>query len=169
MWPFISKKRQRKELLRAFASHVSPEILKSLTADRPAGPTVLTRGEIFYVVCQVRDDVLDDVAPLLSRAATIGREHGSTIDFMPSAVMILFGVPRMIDPDTMTIEHCAAVAAALLQDLGSHARVAYGRAEGLHGAIGSPQRQHYGTVIPNFNRILERLCTLDYGQSVQIE
>jgi hypothetical protein len=93
--------------------------------------------------------VLEDVPKQLEVAFDVVMEFGGTIvSTISSVVDVAFGIPTRDDMLNHE-DQCAEAAARLVAVLGSNVRVVFGRANGLYGVIGSQQRLHYGTVVPN--------------------
>jgi hypothetical protein len=166
MWPFDRKKRRVESELRRFASYLSPDAVKALADGSPREPAS-ERGEIPFVLLQVRDDKAEHVERHLARAMARVRESGGVADMMSSLVFVIFGFPRdawASMPEKPSIENGRRLSTALLQEMGADVKVLYGTATGLVGNLGGSHNLHYGAAIPNFGALVAKLVQLEFGK-----
>ena len=86
---------------------------------------------------------------------------------MSSMVLAIFGIPigeglaRSNDQRAKSVER-------LVAELGGNIRLVHGTTEGLVGNYGSPDRFHWGPLLPGFARYLGARTALEFGQSAEI-
>src|SRR5262249_54667971 len=124
MWPFYSRKERatRRALRIAFSRYVSPELIEKLARTPEAlGPSV-ERATISYIILQVRDDDLGQVATYLDQAFEAVLDADGTITSMMSSVAaVAFGIPVRASAEEGIAQRDQAVA-RLRADLGRNVR-----------------------------------------------
>jgi hypothetical protein len=98
----------------------------------------------------------------------IVRRNGTVCDIMSSMVLAIFGHPISEELEKSNDQRAKSVA-RLMTELGANIRLVHGTAAGMIGNIGSPQRFHYGVLLPDFARYLTALTALKFGQSAEMQ
>jgi hypothetical protein len=169
--PFVVM-RLRVASQRAFIRHVfkwdvSRDVVEELVRVPRKEPSAPVPRNVSFIVFQVRDDDIENVRGRLARALAIVEESGAMVEHIASSLVIAtFGAyPRGV---VATEDNRGLFASRLMSELGSDIRLVHGATAGLVGNFGSATRLSYGSALPNFGRILERLVQLDFGQSAEI-
>jgi hypothetical protein len=167
MWPF--KRRPEREKIRAAFSHyLTDEFIDDLVNNPRPMPTTPQPAELCFILLQVRDDPLDQAPMRMSRAIDIiARRDGMIWNVLSSITLATFGLPVSEDPEKDRDQRTKSIA-RLVTELGSDIRLIYGTADGLLANSGSSQRFHYGPVLPDFQRYLDALTKLEFGQAAEI-
>jgi hypothetical protein len=155
MWPF-RKRSISKRKIRAFADFVSKEGLLSIRQNSREFPA-LQNEQISYIILQVRDETPEMLQRCLSVALEIVFEHGGMVESIMSSVVSVTCKPSE--------DQLESAMAALMSSLGPNVRAVRGHGEYLRGVFGSQKRFSYGTIFPNFHRILQLLFQQDFGSS----
>ncbi len=167
MWPF-KRWRERAEVRAAFMKYLSPDLVARLAhSPDPLRPQV-ERADLCFILLQVHDDPVDQVQAHMTHAFDIVlRQNGTICDVMCSMVTVIFGHPIPEAPEKSN-HHRAESVARLMSDLGANIRLVHGTAEGLVGNYGSPDRIHWGPLLPGFAQYVNALMALEFGQSAEI-
>jgi hypothetical protein len=124
----------------------------------------LRRGNIRFLLAQVRDDQLDAIPSSVGRVVEIVIGNGGTVTTICSSLVVsTFGFPfegRHSEP--------TEVAQFLLAELSSRVRILHGKSHGLYGGVGSATCLHYGPILPNLEGLLTGLSQVEFGQSREI-
>ena len=167
MWPF-GRWRERARLRAAFSGYLSKEALDRIQKGSTASLSMIPKqSSICFVLLHVRDDSPNQAHAHLSTAIDTIVDCGGVADLMCSCVLAIFGHPIGAGPDKTRIQRDVSIS-RLVAALGKNVRLIYGDTDGLVGNIGSRQRVHYGSLIPDFPRYLATLVALEFGQAVQI-
>jgi hypothetical protein len=159
--------RQRAFITRAFSRYVSQDVIDELIREPRKDPKRAERRTVSFVVFQVRDDDIANVQNQFERAFPIVIDGGGVIEDVASSLVIAtFGAFQR--NESVVEDKRALVAARLMGELGPEIRLVHGSASGLVGNVGTDSVLRYGSVLPNFGRILERLLRLEFGQSAEI-
>ena len=166
MWPF-KRRREQKELRALFKRYLADEVADELLKN-PRGLRLETqRADISFILLQVRDDPVDQAQAHIAYAMDIIMRRGGWCDVMSSLVLSVFGLPFSEDAEKSNDQRAKSVA-RLVTELGTNIRLVHGAAEGLIGNYGSPQRFHYGPLLPGFARYTTALSALEFGQSAEV-
>ena len=167
MWPF-KRRRKTEKLLAPSIDRLAGEVAHELLNNPGRLQLKTERVDICFILLQVRDDRADEVLAHMATAIDIIlRRNGMVCDVMSSVVLSMFGFPVGNDMDEASDQRAKSIA-RLLTELGSNIRLVHGTAEGLVGNFGSPQRLHYGPVLPGFARYMTALLALEFGQSAAV-
>jgi hypothetical protein len=168
MWPFDWKeRRERRWLLRAFSPYLSKDRFDGLMAEASSFPRPMESKEIHFLLLQVRDDDADEARPLVVEAVATACDRGGVVECMMSSfVLVTFGLYAW--EQRPPAELMAELAGALLERMGSNIRIAYGRARGLHGLLGSEKRFAHTALLPGFGRYTATLLSTDFGSRVVV-
>jgi hypothetical protein len=168
MWPF-TRRRERAQIHALIRKYLSEEVADELLNNPSRVRLETQRADICFILMQVRDDPVDQVQAHLETAFDIIlRRDGTICDQMASIVLSIFGHPIEIDPERASDQRAKSVA-RLMTELGANIRLVHGTAAGMIGNIGSPQRFHYGVLLPDFARYLTALTALKFGQSAEMQ
>ena len=114
----------------------------------------------------MRDDDIENVQKQLERALPIVIAGDGLVENVAvSLVIATFGTLPLKESELE--DNRARVAARLMSELGPEIRLVHGSAVGLVGNFGTDTVIHYGSVLPNFGQILQRLLQLEFGQSAE--
>jgi hypothetical protein len=86
---------------------------------------------------------------------------------MSSLALSVFGLPVSEDVEKSNDQRAKSMA-RLVTELGANIRLVHGTTKGLIGHYGSPERFHYGPLLPGFARHLTTLTALEFGQSTEV-
>jgi hypothetical protein len=168
MWPFDRREeRERQWIRQGFSKYLSRELVEQLVAN-PRSLTMgeMTKAEVRFLLFQVRDSSLGDIRDLMNRAIAIAADTGGVIDCLMSSMMLVtFGI--IAPPDGIPEDQQLRAVAALIEKLGTDIRVLYGRAQCLHGTVGTDARFFYSVLLPDFGASMKRLLDVDFGTSVE--
>jgi len=161
-----SKDKKRKELKELFSDYVSKETIEGVIAGRDAEGE-LKKGNINYIIMQVRGDEIKSVPAFISRATDIIMSVNGIVSCIFSSLLVAtLGFPFRRSQDVSGT--CEQVVNYLKNDLRENIRAVYGSAEGLYGNLGSPRYMHFGPLLPAIEEKLGILFTLRFGESRQI-
>jgi hypothetical protein len=167
MWPF-KRWRERAEVRAAFVKYLAPALVDRLCSQPDQLGLKLERADICFILLQVRDDPVDQVSAHIAHAMDIIIAcNGTVCDIMSSTVTAIFGLPISDDLDKSNEERAKSVA-RLVTELGANIRLVHGAVEGLVGNYGSPDRFHWGPLLPGFARYLTALTALEFGHSAEV-
>jgi hypothetical protein len=125
------------------------------------------RADISFILLQVRDDPVEQAQAHAAQAMDIIMRRGGWCDMMSSLVLAVFGLPTSDDLEKSNDQRAKSVA-RLVTELGANIRLVHGTTSGLVGTYGSPQRFHYGALLPGFAQYVTPLMALEFGQSAEI-
>ena len=168
MWPF-TRRRERAQIHALIRKYLSEEVADELLNNPSRVRLETQRADICFILMQVRDDPVDQVQAHLETAFDIIlRRDGTICDQMSSFVLSIFGHPIETDPERASDQRAKSVA-RLTTELGANIRLVHGTAaEGLVGNYGSPDRIHWGPLLPGFAQYVNALTALEFGQSAEI-
>ncbi len=162
MWPFRRPSRPSREMERAFGKYLSADALRQL-ADNLSGLQPLASARIDFILIALADDLWQGPQAELDAAIRLLSHNGAIIEtIMPPLIKAVFGLPLGAG-EAAGHRPMAEMAAALLAELGAHAKLVYGSVDCRHGFLGTPSRFCYGTQIVGFDRIIGTLLALDFG------
>jgi len=166
MWPF-KRRRGQKELRALFTKYLADDVDDELLKN-PRGIRLETRrADISFILLHVRDDPAEQAQAHTAHAMDIIMRRGGWCDMMSSLVLSVFGVPISDDLEKSNDQRAKSVA-RLVTELGANIRLVHGTTEGLIGSYGSPQRFHYGALLPGFAQYVTPLMALEFGQAAEI-
>jgi len=150
-----------------FSRYVSPDVVDKLLREPPRDLKRAERRTISFVVFHVRDDDIENVQKQFERALPIVTEGDGLVEHVAASLVIATfgGLPQN---ESAADDNRVRVAARLMSELGPELRLVHGSASGLVGNFGTDTALHYGSVLPNFSQILERLLNLEFGQSAEM-
>jgi hypothetical protein len=166
-WRRIRIARQRALIKGVFSRYVSPDVVDELIREPLKAPEPAERRTISFVVFQVRDDDIENAQKQIERALPIVTEGDGLVEHVASSLVIAIfsGFQRN---ESVAEDNRARVAARLMSELGPEIRLVHGSAVGLIGLLSTGSNLRYGSLLPNFGRILDRLLKLEFGQSAEI-
>jgi hypothetical protein len=166
MWPF-KRRREQQELRALFKKHLADEVADELLKNPRRLRLETHRADISFILLQVRDDPVDQAQAHMAHAMDIIMRRGGWCDVMSSLALSVFGLPVSEDVEKSNDQRAKSVA-RLVTELGANIRLVHGTTEGLIGNYGSPERFHYGPLLPGFARYLTALTSLEFGQSAEV-
>jgi hypothetical protein len=167
MWPF-KHWRERAEVRAAFMKYLTPALVDRLRSQPDRLRLETERADICFILLQVRDDPVDQVSAHMAHAMDIiVRRNGTVCDIMSSMVLAIFGHPISEELEKSNDQRAKSVA-RLVTELGANIRLVHGTTEGLVGNYGSPDRIHWGPLLPGFAQYVNALTALEFGQSAEI-
>ncbi len=117
--------------------------------------------EVEIVLVKIDESKTSDLKQIVSDVIEIGHENGAIVeDIVSSFVVLSFG---SIGNACVAVDSGLELAQRLLERLGERVAIVYGREICLVGNHGSRSRMKYGTLLPNFWRIMNRLSKLKLG------
>ena len=151
-----------------FARYGSPDRIEGLVQALTKHPPAPEPRTVSFAVLQVRDDDIESVQGRLAQALAIVEESGAMVECLAASLVIAtFGTfPRGVAVGAK--DNCDVLAGRLVSELGQEVRLVHGTAPGLVGNFGSAKRMSYGSVLPNFGRVLEKLAQLEFGQAAEV-
>jgi hypothetical protein len=167
MWPF-KRWRERAMVRAALTKYLADEVADELLNNPDRVRLETKRADICFILLQIRDDPVDQVSAHMAHAMdSIVRCDGTVCDIMSSMVLAIFGLPISVDLEKSNEERARSVA-RLVTELGANIRLVHGSVEGLVGNYGSPDRFHWGPLLPDFARYMSALTALEFGQSAEM-
>ena len=167
MWPFKGW-RERAEVRAAIMKYLAPALVDRLSSQPDELRLKVERADICFILFQVRDDPVDQVPAHMAHAMDIiVRRNGTVCDIMSSMVLAIFGHPISEELEKSNDQRAKSVA-RLVTELGANIRLVHGATEGLVGNYGSPDRIHWGPLLPGFAQYVNALTALEFGQSAEI-
>jgi hypothetical protein len=167
MWSF-KRWRERKKLHAAFSPYLPKDIIDDIVNNPRPFPAAPQPARLCFILLQVRDDPLERMPEHMATAFDILlRREGMVWDTMSSLTLATFGLPISDDPGRDRDQRTKSVA-HLMTELGADVRLVYGTVDGFLGNCGSPERFHYGPMLPGFARYLQELTKLEFGQAAEI-
>jgi hypothetical protein len=157
--PLFPKKSAPKRHFGFFSNFLSKEGLRSVRDDSNEVPS-LKNESIGYVLLQVRDHTTGDIQHNLPLALDVILDNDGFVEGIMSSV-----ASAVFTTQSKSMEQSID---ALFGKLGSNVRVVYGHGYFLRGTVGSQRRFAYGTMFPNFGKMLEILLEIEFGSSKEL-
>jgi len=160
--------RMRRKARTHFSQYVASEIIDELVSHpKPDRPTP-EPTELCFILLQVRDHPPDQAPAHLAKAfEIIVRRDGVVWSVISSMAIATFGMPFNDDPERDRDRRAKSVA-RLVTELGRDIRLVYGTVDGLLGSYGGEGRMVYGPLLPDFQRYVNALTALEFGQSAEM-
>ena len=162
MWPFGNEKSADKKIRNAFSKYISKDALDEIIR-HPEKQVGLSRGKAAYLIFQIRDDILNDVAANLPRGIrAVLNSDGFGDSILSSLVLVRFDF-RDDEERVMKLGKRAASIDRLLYELGDNVKIIYGTSDIMHGLIGADEVFRYGSLVCNLAKSIEALSKLEFG------
>ena len=118
---------------------------------------------ICYVLVLLNDSPSEMVSGLASKVVASLRSKRCTIASLALPIIVgTFGTPVDVLPDSSTAMENAVQ--AIIRMFPSEIKLIYGAVPGLLGLLALPEAPYYGPLIPSFEKRLEMLLKLEFGQ-----
>lgn len=162
-----SRDKRKKKVKELFSKYVSEEAIEK-TLEGKDVKDQLKKGNIDYLIMQIRGDTIEDILRLLSKSTEIiVNMNGMVSCIFSSLLFATFGFP--FDEYRDASGTCEQVVNDLVSQLKKDIRVVYGSSNGLYGNLGSPRSMHFGPLLPRIEEKLKILFTLGFAESRHIE
>lgn len=167
MWPF-KRRRERAKLRAAFTRRLADEVIDELVRNPRPIRMELQPATLRFILLQVRDDPVEQASAHMATAFDIiERRQGTVWGVASSMALASFGPPFSDDAERASDQRAKSVA-RLMTELDPDIRLVHGTVDGLLGNCRSPERMHYGPLLPQFARYLSALIALEFGQSAEV-
>jgi hypothetical protein len=166
MWPFRNTRSSKENVREAFSRYISKEVLDEIVR-HPEKQAELRRAKTAYLIFQIRDDVLDDVATNLDRSLRIALNSDGFVDSVLSSMVLITFDFRDDEERVIKLNKRAISIGRLLHELESNIKIVYGVTEIMRGPIGAGQILRYGSLAGNLAKSIEALTKLRFGVAAE--
>jgi len=157
----------RRQLRSTFSQYIASEVIDELVSKPKPYRATPQPTRLCFILLQVRDEPVGQApAHLVKAFDIIQRRDGMVWSVMSSVALATFGMPFSDDPERDQDQRAKSVA-RLVAELGRDIRLIHGTVDGLLGDYGSENRRHYGPLLPFFQRHLNALTALEFGQATE--
>ena len=163
MWPFNRKNAEREQIMvkRAFSKYLDQSLIPVIPED-PEGPR-MSKKRINFAMILVNEDSRPEQT--ISEIVTLAQKHDGMVDSITGTfITVYFGVP-LAQPNQKQLR--SAFINELSEKLGPSLAVVHGECECAVGTVGNDHRMTYTAFLPEFKGKLGRLCSLEFGRTVE--
>ena len=160
IFPFIDRWRIRRTL----RGYIDPKLVRYMIDNPDTELFASRRSDIDFIIALVRDDDLDQLPAIIRRVAEAIPGGTGIFEIMVGPLfLITFGLHQPGPPNSG--QRLNAIA-CLQESLGQQINLLHGRSPALIGNFGAhPYPSHFGSLLPNFNTMLQTLTTLQFGEA----
>jgi len=158
---------QKRKIQKEFRSYLSPGVITLMECD----PKIFVQPPLEmkhfqYIIVSIDDLEVQELSNVLEIVSETVFQNKAILNYYTQSVVVAcFGFPF---PDTDHPELRINALKAILESCGSKIRIAHGQCNGYVGNIGGSKRFSWGGIIPNLNKLMEKLYSQPFGTAFEV-